>query len=146
RLHAHGALDVRIERAVDDQGRPLAVTAVRADIPQERDDWGRPVNGRSLPQPSLPRGVPIALRLPPPVQRFGGERPVERIRELAGSATIETFIGEPALHLARPAEAIGRTVLSGTDVALKVTSLSRAEHDELRLVAELQLPMGVLLD
>ena len=43
-----------------------------------------------------------------PAERLGGERTPQRLRELAGSVTVETFIAEPALQLTRPAEAIGR--------------------------------------
>jgi hypothetical protein len=55
------------------------------------------------------------------------------------------FAAEPAVEIARPAQAVGQTVKAG-GVTLSLLSFARNAGNEVRVVAELQLPYGTRLD
>jgi hypothetical protein len=136
RYSVDGACDLRIDRAVDEQGRGHAVQAVWPPPPDDRDDWPR--------APRLPAAVtnrkrgPVAVRLP------RDDPPARRLAHLAGTATVQAFVTEQTAEFARPVHAAGRTVRTA-DVACSLVSF-RADGDEVRTTVEVQLPYGVRLE
>jgi hypothetical protein len=140
RLNAHDAVDLRVERALDDRGRPLPATTVKVEIARDEDEWqGRGFNGRFIPPPPATRSGPVAVRLP------RGDRPAKRLRELAGVITIQTFAAAPAVTLAKPADAVGRPGQGEDGLTLKLIALTRLNDHEIQVTADEHLPFGVQL-
>jgi hypothetical protein len=137
RLNVTGALDLRIERAIDDRGRALPATPIRVDPPSDDEDWVRQPNGRWVSLPPVSRSCPVGVR----VARDG--RPVKLLRELAGVLTVQTFPTVPVVTVARPAEAIDKTIKGEGGVSLKVAAVTHLGGNELQVVTEQQLPYGV---
>ncbi len=139
RLNAHDALDLRVDRAIDEQGRALRVQTVRLEFTDEADDTVRRFNGRAAPPPMITRSGPVSVRI------RQAETPAKRLRELAGAVTVQAFVAEPAVEMPRPAEAVGRIVGGEGNVALKLVGLHRLAGGEIQVIAAVQLPYGVQL-
>jgi hypothetical protein len=139
RLNAHDALDLRIERAIDDRGRAVTAFVVKADPPDEPEEFGRWPGGRSLPAPSVPRCGPVGVRL------RRGESLAKRLRELAGVVTVQIFVPEPAVQLAKPADSVGKSAAGPGGVSLKLAGLTRLDGGAVRVTAQVQMPFGVQL-
>jgi hypothetical protein len=139
RLNANDALDLKIDRALDDRGRALQAFPVKSEPNDEPEEFVRWPNGRSGPPPSVPRSGPVGVR----VRR--GEAGAKRLRELAGVATVQLFVAEPAVELARPGAAIGKSVAGTGGASLRLAGYTAVEGGGILMTAQVQLPFGVQL-
>jgi hypothetical protein len=139
KLQWEGAIDVRIDRAVDDRGRSLVCTPAVREIPAEEDEIiFVNINGR-LMQSSARRGGPVGVR----IQR--GDKPAARLTELTGSLAAQVRIADALAVVETPLKAAGQTVRGNAGVVLKVTSASRAKSDDVTVGVEIHLPLEVQL-
>jgi hypothetical protein len=137
RLHVDGAMDVRIERAIDERGRERTGRPVWPEAPDYSDDWPR--GARVPPQLTNRKHGPVGIRF------VHDDDAPKRLRELAGVVTVQAFAAEPAVEVAKPARTVGQIVRGG-GVALSLLSFTRHVGDEIRVTAEVQLPFGTRLD
>ena len=140
KLHWQRAVDVRIDRAIDDRGRSLnASSAVRDQASEEDEMMFLQVNGM-LVQSQSHRPGPVGVR----VQR--GDKPAARLAELAGAIVAQVRLAEPLARVDAPLKAAGQTIQGTAGVSLKVMSASRrTDSGEVAIGVELSLPMDVQL-
>jgi hypothetical protein len=140
KLHWQGAVDVRIDRAIDDRGRSLICTRAVRDLPAEDDEvvFINGINGLIV-ENSPRRSGPVGVR----VQR--GEKPGTRLTELSGSVAAQVRVAEPLAVAEAPLKAAGRTFRGKFGVTLKVTSAMRAKDGEETFGVEVHLPPDIQL-
>jgi hypothetical protein len=134
RLLCPGACDVRITRAIDDQGQSLAASAVRPAADTDVEELIFMANGALVPQWSPARPGPIAVRLK------RGAKASKSLREFTGTVTTQLYVSDVVATLDRPAAAVGTTVSGENDVTLKLTDWSRHVGGEVRVTVEVQMP------
>jgi hypothetical protein len=137
KLHWQGALDVRVDRAVDDRGRPVVVMPALREAPA--DDF-EPVfiNGAIIMQHAR-RGGPVGVR----VRR--GDKSSSRLAEMSGTIAGQVRVAEPLAAADAPLKAVGQTVRGTAGVQVKITAASRADSGEVTIGAEVHLPSDVQL-
>ncbi|HEX4592040.1 MAG TPA: hypothetical protein VH120_19050 [Gemmataceae bacterium] len=136
RFHVDGAADLRIDRAVDEQGRNHDARPVWQPPMDDHDDWPRGV--RLPPQVTDRKHGPVAVRI------AREDASAKRLTELAGTITVQAFVAEPVAELGKPADEVGHTVRRG-DAVFTLISV-RQSGDDVRMTAEVQLPYGTRLD
>jgi hypothetical protein len=136
RLRWQGAMDVRVERAVDDRGQALAAVAAAAEPAIETGEM-MVVNNMIVPVQAH-RGGPVGVR----VRR--GEKPATRLTELAGTIAGQVRITEPVAVLDDPLK-VGQSAHGSAGVSLKVTSAKRSGSGDITVGVEVNLPLDVHL-
>jgi hypothetical protein len=140
KLHWQGAVDLRIDRAMDDRGRSLICSAAVRDVPNDDEElvFLNGINGVFMT--NLPRhGGPVGVR----VQR--GEKPGTRLAELSGCVAAQVRVAEPLAVADAPLKAAGQTVYGKSGVTLKVASASRSDAGEISVGVEVHMPTDVQL-
>jgi hypothetical protein len=99
----------------------------------------------------LPRGIRLPIQLterkhgPVAIHFARSDPPATRFREIAGTVTVQTFSLETIGTIRKPAAAIGRVVKGGGGSA-SLISWTPQPGNEVRVVAEMQLPYGSRLE
>jgi hypothetical protein len=137
RLHCPGALDLRVERAIDDQGQALAATAARPAPAGEVQEWVVMANGALIPGPAAARGGPIGVRL------RRGEKPAKALRELAGVVSAQVRFADTVAVVDGPAASVGKVIPGEHGITLTLSALERTPRDEIKLTVGLQLPTEI---
>jgi hypothetical protein len=136
RLRWQGAVDVRVDSAVDDRGQQLAAVAAAPFAPADNGEMAI-INGMIVPvQPQ--RGGPVGIR----IRR--GEKPATRLTTLSGTIAGQVRVTEPVLSLDEPFKA-GQTAHGTAGVTLKVTTASRSANGDITIGVEATLPLDALL-
>jgi hypothetical protein len=137
KLNWQAAADVRVDRAMDDAGRPLTATAVLPMMPVDEDELIL-VNGMVVQAPAR-RAGPVGVR----VRR--GDKPAKKIVELAGTVAAHVRLAEPLAVVDAPLKAAGQPIRGGHGVTLNIRSISRGESGEVTLSADVRMPPDVQL-
>jgi hypothetical protein len=136
RLRWQGAVDVRIDSAVDDRGQQLAAVAAVPVTPAENGEMMF-INGVIVPVQTQ-RGGPVGVR----IRR--GEKPATRLTALAGTIAGQVRITEKVVSLDEPLKP-GQSGHGIGGVTLKVTTVSRSANGDVMIGVEATLPPDVLL-
>jgi hypothetical protein len=127
-------LDVRVDRAVDDQGQVLKAAAAAAAPTADVETLMILANGAMIAAPTAGRGGPAAVRLK------AGPKPAKRLTELAGGVAGQVRVTEPVVTLDAPEKAVGQTARGGRGATLALTDFARLSSGEVKVTAEVQLP------
>jgi hypothetical protein len=138
RLALEGPTDLRVERAVDENGRAIGAHAIWPPPNEDHDDWPR--GGRVPAIVTNRRRGPVAVGL-----EVGTGAAPKRLGELAGVVTLSTFPAELAVTLSKPNESEGQSVQSG-DVAFTLKTFLRHTDGDVRITAQVRMPYGTRLD
>ncbi len=136
KLQWHGVVDLRIDRAVDEHGRAVAVTPAVPVIPGDEDELVLMPNGMFMPRPPM-RAGPAGVR----VRR--ADRPAARLAELAGTIAAKVRVAEPLVTIDAPLKAADQTVRGSSGAAVKVASIARAADGAVTVSAQVTLPPDV---
>jgi hypothetical protein len=140
KLHWQGAVDMRIDRAIDDRGRALICTPAVRDLPSDDEEliFINAVGGMLMSNAPR-RGGPVGVR----VQR--GERSGTRLAELSGSVAAQVRVAEPLAMAEAPLKAAGQTMRGSFGVTLKVTAATRSDNGDVKIGVEIHMPADVQL-
>jgi hypothetical protein len=139
RLGWQGALELRVDRAVDDQGQALKASAVKALLPTGESEMLFLGNGMLITQPAAARGGLVGVRL------TRGAKPAKRLAALAGRVAAQVRVTEPLVTVEAPLQAAGRYVRGTAGVTLRITEVERTPEGDVKLTAAVQLPLDVQL-
>jgi hypothetical protein len=137
KLGWQGALDLRVDRAVDDQGQVLKASSASSALPTGENELMLLANGVLISRPAV-RAGPVGVRV------TKGARPARRLAELSGSVAAQVRISEPLITLNEPEKAVRQTARGGSDTVFKLTDFTR-RGGEVQVAAEVQLPPDVQL-
>jgi len=137
KLAWHGASDLRIDRAIDENGQPLSVRPVMPMIPGDDDDLIF-VNGMVMTRPAQRAGQ-IGVRVKRP------DRQGKRIAELTGNVAAQVRVTESMLHVDSPLKAANQTFRGVHDVNLRILSANQSAEGDISFQVELHLPLEVQL-
>jgi hypothetical protein len=138
RLTWQGALDIRVEKAVDDNGQLLTPVPVPLPAINNEVDIRLVLEGDLLRTESASQ-VPVRLRQ--------GERPSKELRELRGTVTAQVLAPPEALLTIEDVLRAGGHTFKGTDGAsVQVLEAGRQANGPYRLRLQLDgLPRGLML-
>ncbi len=138
KLQCQGAVDVRIDRAVDDRGRSLVCAPAIRQASSDDDVIFMNINGAAMVS-NTSQGGPVGVR----VRR--GDRPGTRLTELAGSIAARVRFAEPLAVVETPLKAVGQSVRGNAGVVVRVTAATRAKNGDVTVGVEVHLPLDVQL-
>ncbi|HEY1379248.1 MAG TPA: hypothetical protein VGF55_20765, partial [Gemmataceae bacterium] len=138
KLQWHGVVDLRIDRAVDEQGQAVAATSAVPVIPGDEDELVLMPNGMVMPRPPQ-RAGPAGVR----VRR--SDRAGRKLAELAGTLAAQVRVAEPMVTVGDPLKAADQTARGEFGVTLKVGPVSRAADGEVKVSVEAKLPPDIQL-
>jgi hypothetical protein len=147
RLHWQKAVGVRVERALDEDGRPLAQLPTSFRPPTAAS--GRSsviINGMPIdPPPEEPTGLAarlVAIRL-----RHGDEKPPKKLKELTGTIVAQVQTPAEALVTVERVLKSGGLVVKGERAgAVKVIDVVKEEDGHIRLKVQVEAAPRALGD
>lgn len=135
KLSWQSAVGVRVDRAVDETGRPLTTVAALPMVPAGEDEFVFINNGVLMQAPAR-RAGPIGVK----VRR---DRPAKRVAELAGVVTAQVRLPEALAALPAPLKAAGQSVRGNHGVTLGLKSISRGDSGDVTLSADVKVPLEI---
>jgi hypothetical protein len=136
KLRWQRVLDIRINRAVDDQGRSLPASPAVCELPAEDGEMIF-VNNMLIQAPNR-RSAPIGVRV------VRGDKPAARLAELAGTVGGEVRLAEPLAVAADPLKAAGQSIRGTAGVVMKIQS-AKVDEGNVTAEVEMHLPPDVQL-
>ena len=137
KLNWQAAANLRIDRAVDENGRPLTATAVIPMMQPDQDELIF-VNGIVMQAPAR-RAGPVGVRV------HRGTTHAMRLSELAGTVTAHVRLAEALAVVDAPLKAAGQAVRGRHGVNLAIKSISKGESGDVTLSADVKVPLDIQL-
>ncbi len=143
RVQCQKAVGLRVDRALDGDGRPLAQLASWFKAPSSgvAGRSGVTINGLPvMPPPDEPEG--LAARLAVVRLKTAGDRPPQKLRELTGTVVVQARTPQETLvSVPKVMEAAGRTVKGPHGGSVRIIEVVKDDDGRIRLKAQVE---GVL--